>query len=138
MKKEQTDGLDMAGLLALKAYEHPKAERIEKNIRNTMQAVRAAHKRPTLNFFPDKSTAWMFAQPRYGIAALFVIFLGLHLAQRSMPQQPFGTATVQEPVVNMELVSTTETNQAPVVIPAIPTGRRPVYNTLVQPVSFTK
>lgn len=139
MKKEKTEGLDVAGLLALKAYEQPDAKRIKKNVQGTMRAVRAAHKRPTLHFFPDKSTAWMFAQPRYGIAALFVIFLGLHLLQRPMPVDPVGTAPVEEPRVEMELLAATETNRAPVTIPAIPTGRRPGYSpSLVQPVSFTK
>ncbi len=134
MKKEQTEGLDIAGLLALKTYEHPDAERIEKNVQSTLQAVRAAHKRPTLHFFPDKSAAWMFAQPRYGIAALFVVFLGLHLVKQPMPAETVGTAAVQEPRVEMELL--VATNRAPVAIPVLPTARRPGYSpSLVQPVS---
>ncbi len=140
MKKKDTpaSGLDIAGLLALKAFERPGAERIEKNIQCTMQAVRAAHKRPSLHYFPDKSLGWMFAQPRYGIAALFVIFLGLHLMQRPMPAESVGSSVMSEPGLAMDLSAVTETNRAAPVIPPLPAGSRPAYSSLVKPVSFTE
>ncbi len=138
MKKEETEELDIAGLLALKAFEHPDAEHIEKNVQTTMQAVRASHKQPSLHFFPDKSPAWMFAQPRYGIAALFVIFLGLHLLQRPMPDQQIGVGAVEEPGVEMDMASVVQTNQAPSTIPAMSKSSLPVYSSLVHPVSFTE
>lgn len=138
MKEQQTDKLDIAGLLALKAYERPDANRIQKNIQNTMQAVRAANKRPTLHFFPDKSTAWMFAQPRYGIAALFVIFLGLHLLNRPMPAESVGAAAVEQPDMEMNFAGITETNAVSPAVPAIPATRRTSYSSLIQPVSFTE
>jgi hypothetical protein len=84
-EKEKNKDLDIAGLLALKAFERPTDERIEKGVQNTMRAVREEHAKPSLLHFPDKSSAWMFAQPRYGIAALFILFLGLHLLERPMP-----------------------------------------------------
>jgi len=77
---------ERADLLALKAYARPDAARAEKNVENTLRAVCAAHKRPSLNHFPDKSLGWIFAQPRYGVAALFLLFLGLHLLERPMPK----------------------------------------------------
>jgi hypothetical protein len=137
-EKIKTSGLDMAGLLALKAFERPDADRIEKNIQNTLRAVRTAHKRPSLHFFPDKSTAWMFAQPRYGIAALFVLFLGLHLMQRPMPAETVGSAVVQEPVLGEVVSAAVATNDSPAFIPPVPTGLRPNYSSLIQPVSFTE
>lgn len=129
--------MDIAGLLALKAFENPDADRLEKNIQSTLQAVRAAHKRPSLHFFPDKSAAWMFAQPRYGIAALFVLFLGLHLMQRPIPVAPVGSAALEEPGLEEALSAVTATNKLPTLIPPVPTGPRQNYSSLIQPVSFT-
>ena len=107
-KKAKTSELDIAGLLALKAYERPDAVRVEKNIQNTMRTVRATSNVQTL--FPDKSFAWMFAQPRYGVAALFVLFLGLHLLERPLPVASVGTmAVVKAP--DVESMASMDTNQ---------------------------
>jgi hypothetical protein len=91
------DELDIAGLLSLRAFERPDAARAEKNIQNTMHAVRSADRLPWLLLFPDKNVAGIFSQPRYGVAALFVIFLGLHLLDQPMPS---GTVlSVPEPTL---------------------------------------
>ncbi len=95
---------DLAGLLALKVYERPGKDRVEKNIENVMRAVRTAHKKPSLHHFPDKSMGWMFAQPRYGVAALFLLFLGLHLLDRPLSDAPIGTTPIKmEASTEMEL-----------------------------------
>ena len=108
--KTESSGLDIAGLLALKTYERPDAARVEKNIQNTMRAVRTTSNMPSLLLFPDKSFAWMFAQPRYGIAALFVLFLGLHLLDRPMPVATGGSlAVIKAP--GMEIMASVDTNQ---------------------------
>jgi hypothetical protein len=107
-KKTETSELDVAGLLALKAYERPDAVRGEKNIQNIMRTVRATSNVPSL--FPDKSFAWMFAQPRYGVAALFILFLGLHLLERPLPLAPVGSmAVVKAP--DVEMMASMDTNQ---------------------------
>ena len=139
MSKKKTESLelDIEGLLALKTFERPDENRIEKNIHSTMQAVRAAHKQPSLHLFPDKSTAWMFAQPRYGIAALFVLFLGLHLMQRSMPTVSVGSAgVIEEPGTELDLASVVDTNTPPSV--TIPATVRADYSSLVRPGSFSE
>ncbi len=87
--------LELTELLALKVYERPTEARVGKSVENIMHAVRSAHKRPSLHHFPDKSLTWMFAQPRYGVAALFLIFLGLHLLDRPMPDAPAGTTPIK-------------------------------------------
>ena len=142
MKEENTDNLDIVRLLALNAYEQPDAERVEKNVQNNMRAVRAAQARPSLHFFPDKSMAWMFAQPRYGIAALFILFLGLHMLREPIPREAVGAAVVQKPAaIEIDLAAVVETNTPAVVVPAVPEIRpavRPNYSSLVQPVSFTQ
>jgi len=112
MKKEKTEApkLDIAGLLALKRYERPDEARIEKNIQNIMRTVRSTSNMPSLLLFPDKSFAWMFAQPRYGIAALFVLFLGLHLLDRPMPVSSGNPlAVIKEP--GADIMASVDTNQ---------------------------
>lgn len=108
-KNMESPELDVAGLLALKTYERPDANRVEKNIQNIMRTVRTTNNVPSLLLFPDKSFAWMFAQPRYGVAALFVLFLGLHLLDRSMPIASIGTVAIKEPRV--EMMVSVDTNQ---------------------------
>ena len=135
-EKPETPELDIAGLLSLKAFERPDSKRTEKNIQSTMQAVRAAHHQPSLHFFPDKSLAWMFAQPRYGIAALFVLFLGLNVMQRSAPSELIGSGVVlEEPGSEIDLASMIATNNPPSI--AIPTARS-AYSALAKPLSFTE
>ena len=127
--------LDVTGLLALKNYERPQAARVERNIEHIMHAVRAAHKRPSLHHFPDKSMGWMFAQPRYGVAALFLLFLGLHLLNRPVPEASVGSSIIEEPSVGMEMPTGIETNAIPVSgIPAVD----PVYPSLVKPQIFSR
>ena len=101
----EVSDLDAATLVGLKAYEHSEPERVEKNIENTLRAVRTAHNKPSLLNFPDKSMGWMFAQPRYGVAALFILFLGLHLLDRPLPGPPSGNTAslILEPSVEMAL-----------------------------------
>ena len=102
--------LNIAGLLALKTFERPDEDRAEKNIQNIMREVRATDRAPSLLLFPDKSFAWMFAQPRYGVAALFVLFLGLHLLERPLQDASVGTlAVVKAP--DVESMASMDTNQ---------------------------
>jgi len=112
MKKGKTEQpeMDVSGLLALKKYERPDERRSEKNIQNIMRTVRTTNNIPSLLFFPDKSFAWMFTQPRYGIAALFVLFLGMNLLNRPATGLTAGTATViKEP--GTEIMVSVDTNK---------------------------
>lgn len=111
-KKEKTadSELDIVGLLTLKTYERPDEERVEKNIQGIMREVRATNQMPSLLFFPDKSFGWMFAQPRYGVAALFILFLGLHLLERPSPTTSAGAVMFRVPEM-AETIAASETNQ---------------------------
>lgn len=112
MKKSGTTeaaDLDIERLLVLKRFERPNKERTEKNIQNIMRAVRTTSNVPSLLIFPDKSFTWMFAQPRYGVAALFVLFLGLHLLDRPMPVAAGSpVAVIKAPGV--EIMTPVDTN----------------------------
>lgn len=115
----KTPELDVAGLLALKKFERPEAARTEKNVQNIMRTVRATNNIPSLLFFPDKSFAWMFAQPRYGIAALFVIFLGMNLLNRPATVLTANTASIIR-IPDPEIIASADTNQLKAaVIPGI-------------------
>ncbi len=116
-KKEKPEGpeLDITGLLALKAYERPDEARAEKNIQNIMREVRTTHNAPSLLLFPDKSFGWMFAQPRYGVAALFLVFLGLHLLERPLPATSVGPTVMLRAPEAAEAVAAVGTNQLPIV-----------------------
>lgn len=89
--------LDIAGLLALKAFERPDENRTEKNISNIMREVNSTGNVPTLLLFPEKGLKWMVAQPRYGIAALFILFLGLHLMDHPRPEEWVAESTLKAP-----------------------------------------
>ncbi|MFA7369365.1 MAG: hypothetical protein WC334_06950 [Kiritimatiellales bacterium] len=134
-EKTKVAELDITGLLSLKTYERPDEIRVEKNIQNIMREVRAADRMPSLLLFPDKSFAWMFAQPRYGVAALFILFLGLHLLERPLPVASAGTAMLKAPGA-AEAVAAAGTNQikavavpglAPAAYSAFADGSKPTF-----------
>lgn len=125
--------LDLTGLLALKAYERPDKARAEKNIEDTLRAVRTAHKRPSIHHFPDKSMGWMFAQPRYGVAALFILFLVLHLLDRPLPEAPAESSVIEKPTMGVAPPSGISTNT--IVVPELP-AIDPVHPSLIQQGTF--
>ncbi|MFA7256777.1 MAG: hypothetical protein WC047_04315 [Kiritimatiellales bacterium] len=133
--KPEASELDVAGLLALKTYERPDAHRAEKNIQNIMRTVRTTSNMPSLLLFPDKSSAWMFAQPRYGVAALFVLFLGLHLLERPMPAALIGSTVIKEPAApGTEIMTSVDTNQLKAA--AIP-GISPSFSVAGEPIPLS-
>lgn len=84
-EKQKISESDLIGLLALKAYERPNEDRVEKNIQNIMRAVRNTDNAPaSILLFPEKGFSWILERPRYGIAALFILFLGMHLINRPL------------------------------------------------------
>lgn len=124
-KTEQPE-LDIARLLALKAYERPDPVRTEKNIRNIMRDVRSLEREPIEQ--KVARTFGVFAQPRYGIAALFVIFLGLHLIDRPLvPSGSVGAPAIEAPSAGQELVASMQTNRTRAA--AVP-GFKPVFNPI--------
>ena len=72
-------------LLQLKRYETPDPSRMTKNKQNIMRLVREANsnKRMSLGDLMELNMPWFFAEPRYGIALLFVAFSGLQLLSQN-------------------------------------------------------
>ncbi len=66
-------------LLHLKKYELPEPSRMVKSKQNIMRQVREVNsqKRWSLGDLLEVNIPWFFAEPRYGIALLFIVFAGL-------------------------------------------------------------
>lgn len=81
MDKTSEDPADvlLQQLLHLKGYETPDATRMTRNKQNIMRQVREAssRKRWSLSDLLEVNIPWFFAEPRYGIAALFIVFATL-------------------------------------------------------------
>ena len=79
MLAESEADVRLQQLLHLKKYETPSPERMVKNKQNIMRQVREANskKRWSLGDLIEMNIPWFFAEPRYGIAALFIVFAAL-------------------------------------------------------------
>lgn len=66
-------------LFHLKSYEIPDAARMTRSKQNIMRQVREinSRKRWNLSDLMEMNMPWFFAEPRYGIAALFIVFAAL-------------------------------------------------------------
>jgi len=66
-------------LLHLKKYERPETARMTRNKQNIMRQVREASRQKSwsLGDLLEVNIPWFFAEPRYGIALLFIAFAGL-------------------------------------------------------------
>lgn len=66
-------------LMHLKTYEVPETARMTRNRQNIMREIRNAQANPrrSLGDLIESSMPWFFAEPKYGIAALFIAFVGL-------------------------------------------------------------
>ena len=66
-------------LMYLKRYETPDASRMVRNKQNIMRQVRQSQseRKPSLLEMLEGSIPWFFAEPKYGIAALFIAFVAL-------------------------------------------------------------
>lgn len=72
-------------LVHLKRFEVPETARMTRNKQNIMRQVREANanKRKSLGDLLELNIPWFFAEPKYGIAAVFVAFVGLQYAGMS-------------------------------------------------------
>ncbi len=88
-------------LLHLKRYETPDATRMVRSKQNIMRQVResSSRKRWTLGDLLEVNIPWFFAEPRYGVAALFIVFAGLQFLGR--PQKQVRTGIYTAPTAKM-------------------------------------
>jgi hypothetical protein len=69
-------------LLHLKSYETPEHTRMVRSRQNIMREIRntQASRRPSVGEILENYIPWFFAEPKYGIALLFVAFVALQYA----------------------------------------------------------
>jgi len=101
-------------LFHLKDYEIPDAARMIRNKQNIMRQVREAssRKRWSLTGLLEVNIPWFFAEPKYGIAALFIAFAGLQylgINPRNAPQSHTGIYTDSAEMVAFEQPAATNT-----------------------------
>ncbi len=79
-------------LFHLKGYETPETARMIRNKQNIMRQVREVSSRNHWNLSDllEVNIPWFFAEPRYGIAALFVVFATLQFWGISTNKQADG------------------------------------------------
>ena len=73
---EDSDDILLKQLLHLKTYERPETARMTRNKQNIMRQVREVKSRKHWNLSDllEMNIPWLFAEPRYGVALLFVAF----------------------------------------------------------------
>ncbi len=67
----------LAQLFHLKSYEKPEVARMTRNKQNIMREVRNQQPRRSLVDLMEVNFPWFFAEPKYGVALIFVAFAGL-------------------------------------------------------------
>lgn len=80
LESQSTEAADelLQKLFHLKRYELPDDARMAKNRQNILREVRAGRTAAwTLADLVEVNIPWFFAEPRYGIAALFIVFASL-------------------------------------------------------------
>lgn len=88
---EATDRL-LTKLLYLKSYETPSEERMLRNRRNIMREIREVDRRRwSWDQLLEMKLPWLFAEPRYGLAMLFVVFAGLQFWSHQVQQKDRGS-----------------------------------------------
>ena len=101
-------------LLHLKRYETPDSSRMVRSRQNIMRQVREAssRKRWSLGELLEVNIPWFFAEPRYGVAVLFIIFAGLQFL--GTPKKQTHTGIYTAPAAKMaayESAPASATNQ---------------------------
>ena len=78
------NGMDPADLMLqrlihLKRFEKPDAARMVRNKQNIMRQIRqeSQNKSKSIGDLIEMNFPWLFAEPKYGVAVLFVAFAGL-------------------------------------------------------------
>lgn len=102
-------------LFHLKDYEVPDAARMIRNKQNIMRQVREASsgQRWSLADLLEVNIPWFFAEPKYGIAALFVVFAGLQylgINPRNASQSHTGIYTASDGMAAFEQHTAISTN----------------------------
>ena len=102
-------------LFHLKSYEIPDSERMTRNKQNIMRRVREVNSRTRWDLFDllEVNIPWFFAEPKYGIAALFIAFASLQylgVSSRHIPNGQTGIYTASDQMASLDRRTTISTN----------------------------
>jgi len=112
---EEQAELLLQKLMHLKRYEVAEAHRMIRNKQNIMRQVResARTQRRSLVDLLEVNIPWFFAEPKYGLAVLFVAFVGLQylgINARNAAQSQTGIYTAPRSMAVLEQSSILSTN----------------------------
>lgn len=118
------DDVMLHQLLYLKSFERPDQSAMLKNRQNIMRRVRQTeHRSWGLGHLLEVNIPWFFAEPRYGIALLFVAFAGLQFWGASVGSHSSDRGIYsRSTVVSLNAEKSVSTNN--VVYPALPDNLR--------------
>jgi hypothetical protein len=128
-------------LMHLKNYEKPETARMTRNKQNIMREVRKAQasKRMNLGDVLEMNMPWFFAEPKYGIAALFLAFVGLQYAgihSRTSYQSTGIYSTANDLAAYAKKPETVSTNYYPRLPSNLPLFESPDGDATVLPAGF--
>jgi hypothetical protein len=110
---EQVDLL-LQQLMHLKQYEKPEVARMTRNKQNITRLVREENskKRKSIGDLLEMNIPWFFAEPRYGIAVLFVAFAGLQFlgSNAKISRNQTGIYTSTGPIAALDQGASYATN----------------------------
>ena len=90
----------LSQLMHLKTYEKPETARMTRNKQNILREIRnsQANRRKSLGDLLELNMPWFFAEPKYGVAALFIAFMALQYAgMQTRTSQSTGIYTSATP-----------------------------------------
>ncbi|HEY5621617.1 MAG TPA: hypothetical protein VIR77_03360 [Pontiella sp.] len=112
-------------LLHLKSYETPEHARMLRSRQNIIREIRntQARRRPSVGDLLESYVPWFFAEPKYGIALLFVAFVALQYAGTTARNSARSTGiyTSNGDIAAYESAVNISTNPA-VYYPALPSN----------------
>jgi hypothetical protein len=116
MTAESPEHVLLQRLLHLKKYETPDASRMTRHKHNIMRQVRdvSHQKRWSLEGLLEVNVPWFFAEPRYGIALLFVVFAGLQfwgISSQKQARNKTGIYTSGSSMVALDPSTVVSTNR---------------------------
>jgi predicted anti-sigma-YlaC factor YlaD len=81
-RERYEEQLQIKQLISLKKFEEPRSVVEARGVSNIMREVRLSEEKVSEN---EARWLWLFSEPRYGLAMLLVIFLGLNILKSEDP-----------------------------------------------------
>lgn len=128
MKRTEREDELLHKMLHLKRYESPEIARMTRNRQNIMRQVRAVsvNKRKSFSDLLEINFPWFFAEPKYGVAMLFVAFAGLQYlgvnTRQAVNSDPGIYTTTTDRFAEYRTTDVSATNA--ISYPAVPDGLR--------------